>query len=105
MGIFWCRDCHRYTLFTTTEADPNKRDADLAECEVCGFHFGKRIDQLQGDPRTGKPGLVLPTLSEEARREGIARLVQFGDRQRASAGIPKSVSAGVVSELVRRRGW
>lgn len=105
VGIFKCRDCARLTTFYF-EGDRNNVDADLAECECCGFAFGKALDEYGSVDASGRRvTTVVQVLSDEVKEEGMRLYVEQGIEMRRNMGIPVfAPPRPVVREILRRRG-
>lgn len=105
LGIWHCRVCKMRTKFLTFETDPDKRDPNLAECELCGFVFGRKIDQMRVDPTTGlRTTVVEGVLSPETIERGRRRLRDEQTQIRKRLGIPLHAPRALTQELLRRRG-
>ena len=105
LGIWYCRPCAQMRPFISFAADPDKRDPNLAECEWCGFVFGKKIDQGRTDEHTGRRITVVEgVLSEEVIARGRQRLRDQQVSVRRRMGIPLRAPRELTNELKRRRG-
>ena len=99
-GIWRCRACEAPREFITY--DLSSIDADLAECAVCGFQYGKTIDMTHPDPTKR----VRATLSKSVVRRGRQRYLeeqQYLSRGHGMLSIDQ-MTPQIVKELQRREG-
>lgn len=99
-GIWKCRECDAAREFITY--DLSSIDADMAECGICGFQYGKTIDMTQDDPTKR----VRSTLSKPVLRRGRARYMAEQEYLARAHGMLSMahVTPQIVKELQRRRG-
>lgn len=80
-GRYWCPMC--FCLREFIADDVHARDPAKAECEICGYQFGEKTDELhvegEGDTRrfTSKTEPVLtPEMVSEAQRRRLEEFTQ-----------------------------
>ena len=99
-GIWRCRPCEGPREFITF--DLNSIDADMAECGMCGFQYGKTIDMTQADPTKR----VRSTLSKSVIRRGRTRYLEEQKYLARGHGMLAAplVTPQIITELRRRQG-
>jgi hypothetical protein len=99
-GIWRCRACELPREFITY--DLSSIDADMAECAVCGFQYGKTVDMTQEDPSKR----VRPTLSKKVINRGRARYIEEQQHLARAHGVLEMtlMTPQIVKELQRREG-
>lgn len=99
-GIWRCRGCDGPREFITY--DLSSIDADMAECGMCGFQYGKTIDMTQEDPTKR----VKATLSKSVIRRGRARWLEEQKYLARGHGMlsMSQMTPQIIKELQRREG-
>ena len=96
IGLLFCPDCHDQKKFG--HFDVSVQDPDFAECEACGYSFGKSIDETAPVGRG-----VVGRLSAKTVEAGWARYAKQDRVFRLENGIPLTFTPEVRKELERRQ--
>ena len=99
-GIWRCRACEDHREFITY--DLSSIDADMAECAMCGFQYGKRIDMTEEDPSKR----IKTTLSKATIAMGRKRYIaqQTSLSRVHGVMVVSLVTPQIIKELRRREG-
>lgn len=97
-GIWKCRGCDGPREFITY--DLSSIDADEAECAMCGYRYGKRIDMTETDPSKR----VKTSLSKSVIRRGRQRYLDEQKNLSRKHGMLaiERVTPQIIAELRRR---
>ena len=100
-GIWYCPSpsCMCKREFVTF--DHNVKDPDLAECDHCGYVYGKAVDETQTDPNLQ----VKPRLDRGVVAAGLAEYKAKLAERRKVLGLPdKGLPDPIRREYQRRQG-
>lgn len=97
-GDIWCPGCALKREFVTFDMDIE--DVDYAECAVCGYVHGKRIDDTaQRDKGQSDVMRAIPKHIAQRAKDGQKSVVQEAVRAR---GLTRMPSSAAFEELRRR---
>jgi hypothetical protein len=99
-GIWRCRACEGQREFITY--DLSSIDADMAECCVCGFQYGKRIDMTEEDPSKRVKANVTKATIARGRARYVAQ--QTGLSRLHGTLAVERITPQILHELRRREG-
>ena len=94
-GDYHCPMCFCMREFIAY--DEQITDAGKAECFVCGYRFGKKVDEMHlEEDATGRRYIckTTPVLSEEKVRKAKARRLEEHRRMMLNSGVRREVLDG-----------
>lgn len=99
-GKIWCPGCVMKREFVSY--DPDVNDVDYAECSVCGYAHGKRVDDMARRDKGEKDVVrAIPIRVAKMALEGQRGVIEKAVRARGLTYMP---SQERFAELARREG-